>query len=173
MKATPYDLQLDPVTTISRTFTHYANPRFTCSCGKSFNGEVCPESDEGDTHIATENPPRKSFDMTLKRLGQMETMAVQSYVDQKAVKYVFGQGEPGKPNYKKPDIMAPVGGQPVKMSSEVCLIAAILEQAQIAKLEDRYTFEELASFMMSDSMCRQMLQASVDIQIPEPESPLV
>lgn len=173
MKTTPYDMQLDAMTTITRTFTHYANPRFACSCGKTFNSEgPCPRAVEGEIHDVKELPPRKSFELTLKRLGNMESMSVQGYVDQKAIKYVFGVGEPGKPGYKKPDIMAPVGGKPVKMSPEVCLVAAILEQAQVAKPEERYTFEELASFMMSDSMCLQMVQASRDIQEQEDESPL-
>jgi hypothetical protein len=166
MKANPYSLILPKFKTITRTFTHYAGKEWLCSCGKSFDGQTdeCPFKVGEDPHHAVQNEPQVQFSMTLKVLTQMEAMGIQGLVDKMRIKYLDGYGEKGKQGYVAPIVMAPVGDMPVKMNYEVCRTAAIIFSTQIAPEDEKYSFEEICSWMMSDRICAEMLQASVDVQ---------
>lgn len=164
-KENPSSLILPPFKKITRTFSHYAGKKWSCSCGKQFDEDgPCPRFIEGEAHEVTENTPQKRFDITFKIMSQMEMMGIQGYLNEMYVKYVRGWGEKGKDGYKPPETLAPVGGKPVPMNAEVCQTACVLSKMQVGPEEDRYTFEEFCSWMMSDRICAEMLQASVDVQ---------
>ena len=189
MKPSPQSLQLKPLTRLIREFSNWTTSQFTCSCGVAFDVETpekglgspeCPgilKDDDGNVlpgqlHTVTANKPQVSFQMTFRKIGQMESIAVQDFLDEMAIKYVYGKGQPGQIGYEKPLMLAPVGSHPVKMSPRICQVAAILCKAQLMPDGEMQSFEDIASWMMSDSICEQMVRVSIEIQSLD-ESPLV
>jgi hypothetical protein len=177
MKVSPTTLQLRQVETLERTFSHWTDHQFTCSCGHKFNGsaperdpnaiEPCPLATEetASEHVVTLNPPQTSFTMKFKRLGQMDAIAVQSFLNEMAETYIYGKGEKGKPGYVKPIMPPPIDGKVVPVSETACQVASILCKAQYGVEDaDKYTFIEWLWWMMSDTMCEQMIRTSIDVQ---------
>lgn len=97
--------------------------------------------------------------MSFRKLSAMEWLAVQDMGNKRAIQFVHGTGEVGKPGYSPPDNLPPVDGEPVFLTDSSCTVIAGLEYAQVADEENRYTFEEIAGFMTVDVICRQMTAA--------------
>ena len=170
-KATPYSLQGKPLNKFTRTFSNYINSHFTCSCGLDFNVEtpenyegipICPNTELNSDHIVVANEPQLKFDVTFKKLSKVDVINVQDYLNEMSIKYIYGSGKKGMKDYVAPLPLPAVAGKLVTITPTLCQIAAILVKSQI--MEDPYTFEEICSFMTSDSICEQMLRVTAEIQ---------
>ena len=103
----------------------------------------------------------------------MEAMSLVGFINEMVERYVTGYGLVGKKDYVKPVALPPVGTEPVSVSETACQVAAFLWRAQTGKEEDRYSFEELLTFMVSDSICSQMCAVALELQDDgDTESPL-
>lgn len=125
------------------------------------------ETDESKKvkHDVTENPPNAEFTAKFKVLRQMQIVGLEGAASQNYIKYVKGWGVPGKPGYKSPTQMAPVDGQPVLLTEEMCQVCTLLVHAQLpGTTDDKYEFEDWARWSMSDSICTQMVEAIAEAQ---------
>ena len=115
------------------------------------------------------NPTFKSsdgsleFTMSLRKLSTMEILSATEFAQKKEERYV-GKGEEGSPDYKVPEFLPPIDGQPVLVSSQACLAAAILWRAQTCEDADRYTWEEIVSFMVDDAILEKMSEIVNDLK---------
>ncbi len=173
-KVSPHSLKLEASRTFERTFEQFKEHKFKCSCGLEFSladafkvSAICPndlDEKKPDDHVVSKQDVLLSVPMKFKVLGNLDVMACQSLMDDLASKYLYGIGEPGKPGYKQPEQIAPVGGKSIPVSRAAIQIAAILHMAQLAPTVDEYTVEEIMAFMLSDSIALQMSQVSFEVQ---------
>lgn len=167
MKASPHSLRPKQRQTFVKTFVDYANPRFTCSCGHSFNtpGD-CPlmKPKEEDKHIVKENEPYMKFDMTFRKVSRMEVMSLVTPMQELIQRYVTGYGLPGKKDYIPPENLPPLHGEQVTVSESAIQLACLLAVAQLMPEAERYTVEDLIMFMYSDSILDQMSEVAADLQ---------
>lgn len=105
--------------------------------------------------------------MTLRKLSAMEQVAAADIAREYAVRYVHGIGEKGTDGYQQPEPFPPIDGQPVYLSDSACQVGAFIEYAQVCADEDRYTFEEIVSFMTVTAIANGMASASVWTQNTE------
>jgi hypothetical protein len=176
MKESPFDLVLAPTKTFTKTFTHFNGPQWTCSCGQSFDGGdgLCPFTADQTGHVVTENEPAKKFQIKFKVLSSIEGIGIYSFASKIQEKHVTGIGKPNTKDFTSPMLIAGANGRPVILNEETCRVIAILHRAQCPdRPEDAYSVEELAAFMLSDSICQQMFAASIAAQVGgEDDGPL-
>ncbi len=111
--------------------------------------------------------PDVEVTLCLRRLSAMEHISAIDTSQEMVRKYVTGYGIPGRPGYIEPELLPAVDGQPVFISESTAQVAAFLYRAQTVPDSERYSFEELVSFMVSDAFCAGFSEAVTDITSEE------
>lgn len=95
--------------------------------------------------------------VALRKLSQLEIVSALDIANEKFIEIVTGVGEPGDKGYQPPRPLPPINGEPVFLSLTSCQVAAIIWRAQTCENDrDRYSFEEMAQFMIDDAILEQM-----------------
>lgn len=107
--------------------------------------------------------PDITIKMVLRKLSAMEQISALDTASDMIARYITGYGRPGKPDYVHPLNLPPVDGQAVLISESTARVAAFLFRAQTVPDSERYSFEEIVSFMVSDAFCGQFSAAVADV----------
>lgn len=113
--------------------------------------------------------PEQPITLTLRKMSKMEALAAIDATSQFTQQYVTGWGFPGHKGYIPPTLLPPIDGQPVVASSSTFQVATFLATAQCGPEADRYSVEELVSFMVSDELCDQFSDIVEELTTDEEE----
>lgn len=157
LKVDPQAIKRPTRVIINREFKDWGGgaPYHCKTCETDLALNACPNCK--DKAEVVEIKPLLLVPMIFRKLGVMEQAKAQNLAIEMLAKYVTGYGDPAQPNYQPPELLPPIDGEPVFVSETACNVAAMLCVAQIATEAERYTFEDLVSFMTSDAICGQMI----------------
>lgn len=172
-KVNPYTtVKRVPKQTFHRDFKAPPPSPYGCSIHGGFDamrtGDALPECPQCLTEVkgeVTENPPLYVVGMDFKKMGTLELSAANDYAEMMKERYVTGRGVPGRNGWVEPEALPPVDDQPVMISESTCRVAAMLFIGQTGPDSGRYTFEEIVSHMVNDSIAEQMVEVVPELPV--------